>query len=203
MKKILQSTGMRISSTILCAVFVVNLFVGIIGYAFTTEYRTTDNFKKECYEKISQNYALYAIDMLQRGYEEALKKEFSANGIACSIQLVTNNPDENGELVSTTEEKFKQGEIGAEDVYTLEFVPGAQNQYRVNSLLGALWGYSYYEEKDEWISYPIEGYVYSVENEMFYYKTSVGYFPVKYVYVGEEDLFYDYKLVHKNGEDYY
>ena len=203
MKKHIQSTWMRILSTSLCAVFVVNLFVGIIGYAFTTEYRTTEYFKKECYEDISQNYMLYAVDMMEQGRVEELQKQFSKLGIACSIQLVTNNPGENGEVISTTEEKFKQGEFGAEEIYELELVPGAQSEYHVNSLLGALWGYSYYADKDEWISYPIEGYIYSIANGMFYYKTSVGYFPVKYVYVGEEDLLYDYKLVHKNGEDYY
>jgi len=203
MKKYLQTAWMRVLSTILCAVFVVNLCVGIFGYVFITEFHDIESFREQGYNIIAQNYGLYAIDMMEQGKAEELEEEFAEKNINCSIQLVTNNPSDNEEVVSTIEDKLHIGMFGEEDAVEMEVVPGADSRYRVNSLLGLLLGYTYYAETDEWVQYPITGFVYSVDSGLFYYKTPIGYFPVEYVYVQEDDLNYDYKLTHKEGESYY
>lgn len=203
MKKYLQSSWMRVLSTILCAIFIINLSVGIFGYIFITEIGNSESQKEHGYKLIAQNYGLYAIDMMEQGKEEELLKEFEEKAINCSIQLVVNDVDENGQVVTSTEDKFHVTSTDAKKTIEMEVAVGADSRYRVNSLLGILLGYTYYADTDEWVEYHINGYVYSVDNGMFYYKTAIGYFPVQYVYVDEDDLLYDYKLVQKDGRSYY
>lgn len=208
MKKYIQSGWMRVLSTILCAIFIVSLGVGILAFLVQTEYGDTEAFKEEGYKTIAQHYGLYATDMVLQGKVEQLEKEFVEKNINCSIRFVTNNPGENNEVVSTIEQEFLIGNFGDEEKIELEIVPGAEIEYCVNSLPGVMMGCIEYSELDDWAEYPIYGFVYSIDRGLFYYKTMVGYAPVEYVYVPEGELYYDYKLVHKDGKwcyynDYY
>ena len=111
MKKYLQSGWMRILSSIVCAISIVSLVIGILGFIFVTAFRDGEDVYEAGYKEVAENYALYAIDRLEYGEVEQLKKEFAEKNINCSIQFVINNASENGETMSTIEKEVVIGEI--------------------------------------------------------------------------------------------
>ena len=204
MKKYLQSGWMRILSCILCALSIVSLGIGVLGFIFVTEFRDKDGIYESGYKEVAENYALYAIHMVENGKEEELIKEFEEKEINCSIQLMLNVPDEDGNIVTSVEKQLLIGEVKASEMMELELVAGADIRWCENSLLGVLLGYPYYYDGTEWIEYPIEKVVYDPSHGMFYYKTSHGLYRVEEIEVKSVDQgYYDYSLNEKEGHFYY
>ena len=146
MRKYLQSSWMRVVSCIICSISIVSLLIGILGFIFVTQYRDTNGIYESGYSMVAKNYALYAIDMLENGKEVELQKEFEKKKINCSIELLLQVPNENGEAHSTVEKKIAIGEIDTDEMVEIEVAAGSNIRYRENSLLGILLGYSYYHE---------------------------------------------------------
>ena len=205
MKKYLQSGWMRILSSIVCAISIVSLVIGVLGFIFVTAFRDGADVYESGYREVAENYALYAIDMLENGEEEQLKKDFEKKKINCSIQLVLNKVGENGGNVSTIEKEVTIGEVTADEKVELEAVAGSDFRYRENSLIGVLLGYSYYSDGTDWVEYPIEKVVFDPVGGMFYYKTALGLYPVEdiEVFVKGSSGYYDYRLKEENGKSYY
>lgn len=205
MKKYLQSGWMRILSSIVCAISIVSLVIGVQGFIFVTAFRDGADVYESGYREVAENYALYAIDMLENGEEEQLKKDFEKKKINCSIQLVLNKVGENGGIVSTIEKEVTIGEVTADEKVELEAVAGSDFRYRENSLIGVLLGYSYYSDGTDWVEYPIEKVVFDPVGGLFYYKTALGFYPVDdiQVFVKGSSGYYDYRLKEENGKSYY
>ena len=168
MKKHLQSGWMRVLSCIICAISIVSLAVGVAGFVYVTALRHEESVYQTGYREVAENYAIYAMDMLENGQEEELQKSFTEKGISCSIQLVLNIPGENEEIISTVEKQVNIGEIDEETLYELEAVAGADYRYRETSLLGVLIGYAYYSDGTGWVDYPKETVVFDPLSGMFF-----------------------------------
>ena len=205
MRKHLQSGWMRVLSCIICATSIVSLIVGVVGFVFVTAFRNDESVYEAGYNEVAENYAIYAIHMLECGQEELLEKHFTEKGISCSIQFVINKPGENDEIISLVEKKVLIGEIDEETKYELEAVAGADYRFRENSLLGVLAGYANYSNGTQWVDYPIEKVVFDPISGMFYYKTALGLYAVEEIQVcNRNDVgFYDYKLKEENQDSYY
>lgn len=205
MKKHLQSGWMRVLSCIICAISIVSLAVGVAGFVYVTALRHEESVYQTGYREVAENYAIYAMDMLENGQEEELQKSFTEKGISCSIQLVLNIPGENEEIISTVEKQVNIGEIDEETMYELEAVAGADYRYRETSLLGVLIGYAYYSDGTGWVDYPKETVVFDPLSGMFCYKTAAGFYAVEeiQVYDRNDAGYYDYKLNKENGTFYY
>ena len=204
MKKYLQSTWMRILSCILCAISVVAL--AVCGFVFYLSMYHTDMTEayKMGYQKVADNYGLYAVHMIESGQLEKLQKEFEEKGISCNVILVTSNPGENGETESTTEMVFSCGSVNADAVSEFEMDPGAYYRYSQNSLLKVLLDYThYYGAGSNWVQYPIEMVVFDSTAGMFYYQTPVGLFEVKDIDVYTKNVFFDYRLKVVDGQKCY
>ena len=130
MKKYLQSGWMRILSSVLCAISIVSLLIGVLGFIFVTAFRDGEDVYESGYKEVAENYALYAIDKLEYGEEEQLKKEFTEKNINCSIQLVINKANENGEIISNIEKEVTIGEINEDEKVELEVIAGSELRYR-------------------------------------------------------------------------
>lgn len=204
MKKYLQSAWMRVVSCIICAISIVSLVIGVLGFIFVTEYRDMDGVYETGYKDVAENYAMYAVYMMENGWEDALKKNFEEKNINCSIQLVLNIPRENDEIISTVEKQLQIGEIKEEEKVAIDVVAGSDIRYRENSLLAVLAGYSYYYDGTEWIDYPIEKVVFDPSYGLFCYQTAAGLYKVEEIQVKpNEEGYYDYKLVEKDGKECY
>ena len=203
MKKYLQNGWMRVLSSIVCAVSIISLAIGALGFVFVTAFRDSHGIYESGYNMVAENYALYAIDMLEQGEEEKLQKEFAEKGINCSIQLMLNIPDASGEVISTVEKQVIVGEIDEEHKIELEAVAGSNVRYRENSLLGVLLGYCGYSDEDDWVEYPIEKVVFNPTTGLFYYQTPIGYYKIDEVDVYTDNVYFDYVLTQKDGQEYY
>lgn len=205
MKKCLQSGWMRILSSVVCAISIVSLVIGVLGFIFVTTYRDGEDVYESGYREVAENYALYAIDRLEYGEEEELKKEFAEKNINCSIQLLLHNASENGEIITTIEKAVSIGEIKEDEKVELEIIAGSEFRYRENSLLGVLLGYSYYYNGTDWVEYPIETAVFEPVSGMFYYKTALGLYIVEDIKVYEKGAsgYYDYTLKEIDGKKVY
>lgn len=204
MKKYLQSTWMRVLSCIICALSVVAL--AVCGFVFYLSVYYTDMTEayRMGYEKVADNYGLYAVHMIESGQQEKLQKEFEAKGISCNIILATSKPGENGEAESTTEMVFSCGSMNADAVSDFEMDPGAYYRYSQNSLLKVLLDYTqYYGVGSNWVQYPIEMVVFDSTAGMFYYQTPVGLFEVKDIDVYTKNVFFDYRLKVVDGQKCY
>ena len=205
MRKYLQSSWMRVVSCIICSISIVSLLIGILGFIFVTQYRDTNGIYESGYSMVAKNYALYAIDMLENGKEVELQKEFEKKKINCSIELLLQVPNENGEAHSTVEKKIAIGEIDTDEMVEIEVAAGSNIRYRENSLLGILLGYSYYHEGSHRIEYPIEKVVFDPADGLFYYQTAVGLYKVVDIKVKDiiDEGYYDYSLKVIDGQQYY
>ena len=200
MKKYLQSGWMRVLSGIVCAISIVSLVVGVLGFVFVTEYRDTEGVYKTGYKEIAENYALYAVDMMEKGKEEELKTFLNEKGMNCWIKLISNKAGENEEIISTVEKELVVGKVSENDKVELEVVAHAQLQYCENSLLGVLVGYPYYYDGTEWIEYPVQKIVFSPSQGLFCYETEIGLYKVSDIMVKSWDEgYYDYSLREEEG----
>ncbi len=205
MKKQLQSGWMRIVSTVICAISIISLVIGVLGFIFVTEVRDTDGIYESGYKEVAENYILYAASMVEYGEVERLQKDFEEKNINCNIALVNRDLDENGEVVSTVDKQVSIGEINLEQMVELEVVRGAHYRYRENSLLAVLFGYSSYLGESSWVDYPIQKVVFDPADGIFYYQTDQGLYRVEDIEVKAEDEegYYDYSLRTEDGETYY
>lgn len=203
MNKYLKNGWVRVLSCVLCAISIVSLAIGAAGFVFVTAFRDSHGIYESGYNMVAENYALYAIDMLEQGEEEKLQKEFKEKGISCAIQLMLNIPDANGEVTSSVEKQVIVGEIDEEHKIELEAVAGARVRYRENSLLGVLLGYCSYSDTDDWVDYPIERVVFDPNTGLFYYQTPIGYYKIDEVDVYTDNVYFDYILTQKDGQEYY
>ena len=203
MKKYLKRGWMRVVSCIVCAMSIVSLAIGAAGFVFVTAFRDSYGVYETGYNMVAENYALYAIDMLEQGEEEKLQKEFKDKGINCSIQLVLNIPGENDEIISSVEKQVLIGEIDEDSKLELETIAGSTVRYRENSLLGVLIGYTSYYDSHDWVEYPIEKIVFDTNSGLFYYQTALGYYKVDSVDVYTDNVYFDYILTQKDGQEYY
>lgn len=204
MKEYLQSGWMRVLSCIICAISVVCMVIGILGFAAVTEFGDADELYEIGYKQIAENYGLYAIDMMENGNMEELQKEFKENHINCSIVQVSQTLGENDEVVTSTEALFTSGEIDEKNKVGIEVVAGTSYRYCENSLLAIMLGYTYYSDSGEWVRYPIERVVFDPGLGLFLYETVLGYYKVEYIEVFSADGTYlDYSLSDVDGQECY
>ena len=154
-KKYLQNGWVRVLSCIICAISIVSLAVGILGFVFVTEFRDSEGIYESGYNQVAENYALYAIDMYEQGEVEKLVKSFQEKNINCVIQRIVNKDANGEEILSKTENLFSIGEIDKEQSFELGLVEGSSVHYRETSLLAVLLGYAHYSDGSDWVEYPI------------------------------------------------
>lgn len=204
MKKYLQNGWIRVLSCIICAISIVSLAVGILGFVFVTEFRDSEGIYESGYNQVAENYALYAIDMYEQGNVEKLQKSFLEKKISCSIELIVNEAVEGDEIISKTTNLFSIGELDKDQSVVLEVVEGSSVHYRETSLLAVLLGYAHYSDGSDWVEYPIEKVVFDTTRGLFYYQTAAGLYPVEYLNVKSiGEGYYDYKLVEHAGKECY
>lgn len=204
MKKHLQSTWMRVVSQLVCVIAVLSMLIGVAGFVFVTEFEDVDGIYKEGYDDIAENYSLYAIEMIQRGKENELRKFFENNKINATIKYLTYAGIENETLSFEEETLFSTGTVAAENREELLMVSGSQFHYAKNSLLGMLFGYRHYYEEGEWVEYPVHQVVYDPGQGLFFYQTDIGYIKVPDIKIyWQGNTWVDYVLTIKNDKEVY
>lgn len=204
MKKYLHSTWMRVLSSIICTVSVLTLTVGVLDFVVVAEFGGTSEVYETGYDRVAQNYALYAIDMIETNRQDELEGEFIKKGIACTIDRIslTQTPDGTKETVTTP--VFVGGNFNEAPVHELEMIAGSNNRYSENSIFRVLSDYAYYSDSAAWVDYAIERIVFDHQAGIFYYDTPIGYFAVDYLEVVQHDGTYiDYKLKDIEGPQGY
>lgn len=191
MKKYLQSSWMRVLSSIVCTISIVTMVIGILAFAVVTEAGSTGKLYDAGYDRIAENYGLYAVEMLEGGFTEGLAAEFEGKQINCSITRVSKLPGENGEILTSEEVLFESGEMGESRVLEMRVAPDSVHRYRTASLAGALFGYySYSDSSEDWMEFPIEKVIFDPTSGIFYYQTSMGLYEVEEIIVeyGKETI---------------
>ena len=217
MEKYLQSSWMRVLSSIICTISVVAMLIGIFVFAVVTEVGGTDELYDIGYDRIAENYGIYAVEMLEGDVSAFVAAEFEEKKINCVITRVSQEPGENDEIHTVEEVLFTTGEIGEERVFETSVAPESIRRYRTTSLAGALFGtYSYSPSGEEWTEFPIEKVLFDTASGVFYYQTSMGLYKVAEIIVlygidtviGENEVIHeqesvDYLIGWENGKQVY
>ena len=217
MEKYLQSSWMRVLSSIICTISVVAMLIGIFVFAVVTEVGGTDELYDIGYDRIAENYGIYAVEMLEGDVSAFAAAEFEEKKINCVITRVSQEPGENDEIHTVEEVLFTTGEIGEERVFETSVAPESIRRYRTTSLAGALFGtYSYSPSSEEWTEFPIEKVLFDTASGVFYYQTSMGLYKVAEIIVlygidtviGENEVIHeqesvDYLIGWENGKQVY
>ena len=217
MEKYLQSSWMRVLSSIICMISVVAMLIGISVFAVVTEVGGTDELYDIGYDRIAENYGIYAVEMLEGDVSAFVAAEFEEKKINCVITRVSQEPGENDEIHTVEEVLFTTGEIGEERVFETSVAPESIRRYRTTSLAGALFGtYSYSPSSEEWTEFPIEKVLFDTASGVFYYQTSMGLYKVAEIIVlygidtviGENEVIHeqesvDYLIGWENGKQVY
>jgi len=191
MKKYLQSSWMRVLSSIICTISIVTMGIGILAFAVVTEFGGTGELYDAGYDRIAENYGLYAVEMIEGGLTEELAEDFEKKQIKCSIKRVSKLPGENEEIITSEEVLFENGTMGDGRVLEIRVAPESIRRYRTTSLAGALFGYNdYSDSNNHWMEFPIEKVVFDPASGLFYYQTSMGLYEVERIIVeyGEKTI---------------
>lgn len=204
MKKYLQSTWMRILSCVLCALSALSFVVCAIGFYLGVQFTDTTDAYEIGYNKVAQNYALYAVHMLENSEVGKLQEEFNEKGISCNIFFTTSKQGIDGEIETNTETVFSCGNVDSETMSEVVMDFGSYYRYSEKSLLKVLLDYTqYWGSGSHWIQYPIEMVVFDSTAGMFYYQTPAGMFEVKDIDVYTKNVFFDYRLKVVDGQKCY
>lgn len=198
----LKSIWVRALSPILCTISALGLVVSILAVVLYSEVGGADNAYRNIYEDIADNYALYALDMVEQGEVEKLKTYLEERGIACTItkQMV-------GEghtiLPESQVAVFSIGEVREDVLHQIELVEGADYQYDIRSLLAAIYGHGYYTHYGETTSSIVTGYAFDKETGYFYYETDERFYKVEDIVIYQDGVYMDYSLTKVDGVECY
>lgn len=213
MKRYVQNFWVRFLACILCTVL---LLTGVaMGILIAL---TSFTSKEELYEKgkeiIAQNYAGYIYSHLED--EKELHEFLQDKNFSCAVIQIKGESQEVEKTSLQDDSETKINEEGHEVLYSnltddtdwdyeFEISEDTYVQYAVDSIWNALRIQSVIGESDHYTETNITGYILDMQNGIFYYQTDSGYyFPVEYIMVSEDNVYYDYVLENKeNGAIYY
>lgn len=198
----LKSIWVRAISPILCTISALGLIVSVLAVVLYSEVGGAGKAYRNIYEDIADNYALYAMDMVEQGEVEDLKAYLEEREIACTVtkQLV-------GEGHTILPESqvvvFSMGEVREDVLHEIEIVEGAEYQYDIDSLMSAIYEGGFYTHYGETTSADVRGIVFDKETGYFYFETDEKFYMVEDVVVYQDGVYMDYSLTKVEGVECY
>lgn len=198
----LKSIWVRVLAPILCTISSLGLAISILLVVSYSEMGGTDNVYRNVYEDIADNYALYALDMVEQGEAEDLKTYLDEREIACTItkQLV-------GEGYTILPESqavvFSTGEVRENVLHQIELVEDAGYNYDIDSLMSVFYGYGGYTHYGETTSAEVSGIVFDKEMGYFYYETDERFYKIEDIVIYQNGVYMDYSLTKVDGVECY
>ena len=229
MKKYVENIWMRMLASLVCAVAVLGILASMIPALFFWQAGDSNEVYKNGQVKIANNYAVYIYDELMAGREDELADFLSQTNMDVAVVKVENSlgeevpEEEKSSMIYTfpqvdvNSEEIEEGteiptnpefdkeseEIDLSKAYMLEIYDGSTYTYNIDSLFGAMQSDVYFSEDSHMTPTKVIGIVYDLNTGIFYYETAQGYYEVTYIYVEQNGVNYDYRLISDGTTKYY
>ena len=183
MKKMLSNFGVRFATYIIGTVSAVVAVAGVLAIIIVYLVGTKEEVLEEGYVAITENYLAEALEAYLEGKGTVGE---SLEDVNLYYVIIKGIPVEDGDNIYDDENAyvFSNMSDGIKPKFEYMFYgkEGEVFHYNVDSLLGALGTPYRYSDSASYASVPVEQIVLDTNQNLFYFKTAVGYFLMDYVY---------------------
>lgn len=204
MKNKLSNLWVRLAAYIIGTISAIVIIACVAAMVFIYAVGKEEEAFEAGYEKIAENYLASVLD---KYFDDPEKVKDELENVNLYYTIIKDIPEKDGYFVFDDESTYVfsnvPDDMTAKYKYTFQGKEKDGYRYNTKSLLGALKNPYSYNGSSTWITATIEKVVLDTNENLFYFKTNVGYFLMKKVYVEEDGLYYDYALQNRNGERCY